>query len=106
MKKSEFNKARATVKTKDAAQCHLYFWGSSNFEDGSRRVTFALSYLRDIAQEWFKPRLLGLTDNYPEWLDDWDLFVSELKNNFGPFDESADIKHELSSPYERHPMYL
>ena len=77
-------------------QCHLYFRGSSDFEDGSKRVTFALSYLQDIAQEWFEPRLLGLTDDYPEWLDDWDLFVTELKNNFGPFDESADIEHELS----------
>ena len=63
---------------------------------GSKRVTFALSYLWDIAQEWFEPGLLGLTDDYPEWLDDWDLFVTELKNNFGPFNESADIKHELS----------
>ena len=77
-------------------QCRLYFRGLSDFEDGSKRVTFALSYLRDIAQEWFEPGLSGLTDDYPEWLDDWDLFVAELKTNFGPFDESADIKHELS----------
>ena len=28
----------------------LYFWGSSDFEDGSRRVTFALSYLWDIVR--------------------------------------------------------
>ena len=77
-------------------QCRLYFRGSSDFEDRSKRVTFALSYLRDIAQEWFEPRLLGLTDDYPAWLNDWDLFVSELKNNPGPFDESADIEHKLS----------
>ena len=47
-------------------QCCLYFWGLSDFEDGSRRVTFALSYLQDVAQEWFEPRISGLTDNYPE----------------------------------------
>ena len=30
-------------------QCRLYFQGSSDFEDRSRRVTFALSYLQDVA---------------------------------------------------------
>ena len=78
-------------------QCRLYFWGSSEFEDDSKRVTFALSYLRDIAQEWFKPGISGITDNYPEWLDSWDLFVEELQNNFGPFDESADVEHKLTN---------
>ena len=42
-------------------QCWLYFWGSSKFEDDSKRVTFALSYLWDMAQEWFEPGLSGLT---------------------------------------------
>ena len=78
-------------------QCHLYFWGSSDFKDGSRQVTFALSYLRDVAQEWFEPGISGLTDDYPEWLDNWDLFVDELQTNFGPFDESANIKHKLTN---------
>ena len=78
-------------------QCRLYFWGSSKFEDNSKRVTFALSYLRDIAQEWFEPRISGITDDYPQWLDSWDLFVEELQNNFGPFDKSADVEHELTN---------
>ena len=78
-------------------QCCLYFWGSSDFEDGSRRVTFALSYLRDVAQEWFEPGISSLTDDYPEWLDNWDLFVDELQNNFGPFDKSANIEHKLTN---------
>ena len=78
-------------------QCHLYFRGLSDFEDGSRRVTFALSYLWDVAQEWFEPRISGLTDNYPEWLDNWNLFVDELQNNFGPFDKSTNVKHELTN---------
>ena len=47
-------------------QCRLYFRGSSNFKDRSKRVTFALSYLWDVAQEWFEPRISSLTDNYPE----------------------------------------
>ena len=47
-------------------QCRLYFWDSSDFKDRSRRVTFALSYLQDVAQEWFEPRISGLTNDYPE----------------------------------------
>ena len=78
-------------------QCCLYFWGLSEFEDDSKRVTFALSYLQDIAQEWFEPGISGITDNYPKWLDSWDLFVEELQNNFGPFDKSADIEHKLTN---------
>jgi hypothetical protein len=78
-------------------QCRLYFRGSSEFQDDTKRVTFALSYLRDVAQEWFEPGLSGLTDTYPPWLDSWDLFVDELQNNFGPFDESADVEHELTN---------
>ena len=78
-------------------QCHLYFQGSSDFEDRSRRVTFALSYLWDMAQEWFEPGISGLTDDYPEWLDNWDLFVDELQNNFGPFDESTNVEHKLTN---------
>ena len=78
-------------------QCHLYFQGLSNFEDRSRWVTFALSYLWDVAQEWFEPRISSLTDNYPEWLDDWNLFVDELQNNFGPFNESTNIEHKLTN---------
>ena len=60
-------------------------------------VTFALSYLWDVAQEWFKPRISGITDDYHKWLDSWDLFVDKLQNDFGPFDESADIKHKLTN---------
>ena len=78
-------------------QCCLYFQGLSKFEDDSKRVTFALSYLQDVAQEWFKPGISGITDEYPEWLDSWDLFVDKLQNNFGPFDKSADIEHELTN---------
>ena len=63
--------------------CQLYFWGSSKFEDDSKRVTFALSYLQDVAQEWFKPGLSGLTDIYPQWLDSWDLFVDKLQTTLG-----------------------
>ena len=49
-------------------QCQLYFWGLSEFEDDSKRVTFVLSHLQDVAQEWFEPGLSGLTNIYPQWV--------------------------------------
>ena len=56
-----------------------------------------MSYLQDVVQEWFKPGLSGLTNIYPQWLDSWDLFVDELQNNFGPFNESTDVEHKLTN---------
>ena len=50
-----------------------------------------------MAQEWFEPGLSGLTDTYLLWLDNWNAFVDKLQSNFGPFDESADIEHDLTN---------
>jgi hypothetical protein len=41
----------------------------SDFDSDFRKVIFALSYLRDIAQEWFEPGISGLTNEPPEWFD-------------------------------------
>ena len=50
-----------------------------------------------MAQEWFEPGISSLTDDYPEWLDNWDLFVDELQTNFGPFDKSTNVEDELTN---------
>jgi len=66
-------------------QCRLHFRGSSDlFQDKAHCITFAISYLWDVALEWFEPGLLGLTEEPPTWLEDWDAFVEELQTNFGP----------------------
>ena len=63
-------------------QCKLYFQNlSETFRDDSTKVNFALSYLQDIAQEWFKPGISGELDNIPDWINNWDLFVNELQTN-------------------------
>jgi Retrotransposon gag protein len=77
-------------------QCQLYF-RNSDFDSDSKKVTFALSYLWDVAQEWFEPRISGLTDGPPEWFDNWEAFLDELHTNFGPYDETSDAEHELTS---------
>jgi len=77
-------------------QCCLYFRGSSDsFQDEAHHITFAISYLRDVALEWFEPGLSGLTEEPPTWLEDWDAFVKELQTNFGPYDKSGDVESEL-----------
>jgi hypothetical protein len=70
---------------------------SPDFDSDSKKVTFALSYLQDVAQEWFKPGISGLTDEPPEWSDNWETFLDELHTNFGPYDKTGDAEHELTN---------
>ena len=77
-------------------QCKLYFRNlPKTFWDNSTKVNFTLSYLRDVAQEWFEPGISGELDKIPDWIDNWNLFVDELQTNFGPFDEVGNVKREL-----------
>jgi Retrotransposon gag protein len=77
-------------------QCQLYFC-NSDFNSNSKKVTFALSYLQDVAQEWFEPGISGLTDEPPEWFNNWEAFLDELRTNFGPYNETGDAEHELTN---------
>ena len=65
------------------------------FQDEARHITFAISYLLDVALEWFEPGLSGLTEEPPTCLEDWDAFFKELQTNFGPYDKSGDVESEL-----------
>jgi Retrotransposon gag protein len=56
-----------------------------------------LSYLWDVAQEWFEPGISGLADEPLEWFDNWEAFLNELHTNFKPFDETGDAKHKLTN---------
>jgi Retrotransposon gag protein len=60
-----------------------------------------LSYLRDVAQEWFEPGISRLTDEPPEWFDNWEAFLDELCTNFRPYDETGDAKHKLNNLHMR-----
>ena len=76
--------------------CTLYFHSSSMYDDDSDKVTFALSYLRGTALEYFEPSILTL-DNIPDWLDDWSIFIHTLRTQFGPVDPTTDAKDALDS---------
>ena len=82
-------------------QCRLYFRSSPFYDDDFNKVTFALSHLSDTAQQWFEPGVSDETVEPPDWLTDWDLFVQQLQDNFGPTNETADLEHDLSNLYMR-----
>ena len=56
-----------------------------------------MSYLRDVAQEWFEPGISGLTEEPPAWLESFLAFLNELHFNFGPFDETREAEHKLAT---------
>jgi hypothetical protein len=60
-----------------------------------------LSYLQDVAQEWFEPGISRLTDEPPEWFDNWEAFLDKLRTNFRPYDEIGDAEHELTNLHMR-----
>ena len=80
-------------------QCELNFqdhpWA---FAQDHAKVTFAQSYLKGIALEWFKPHLL-LMDNpnlCPFWMENYKEFVLELQMNFGLYNPVRDVEHQLN----------
>jgi Retrotransposon gag protein len=77
-------------------QCQLYL-RNSDFDSDSKKVTFVLSYLQDVSQEWFEPGISGLTNEPPEWFDNWEAFFNELHTNFRPYNKTGDAKHELTN---------
>jgi Retrotransposon gag protein len=72
-----------------------------DFNNDSKKVIFALSYLWDVAQEWFELGISGLTDEPPEWFNNWEAFLDELHTNFGPYNKIGDVKHKLTDLHMR-----
>jgi len=79
-------------------QCELNFQDRPKaFHTDRTKVTFAQSYLKGMALEWFEPYLLSAGDphNRPIWMTDWEEFVIELQTTFGPHDPVANAEHQL-----------
>ena len=77
-------------------QCTLNFCNHPDaFTSDSDNITFALSYLKGTALDWFE---LSLTsgESLP-WLNDYSDFIRELKNNFGPHDPEGEAKADLEN---------
>ena len=79
-------------------QCELNFqdWPKDFWTDRAK-VSFAQSYLKGIALEWFKPDLLRMDDPYacPLWMTSWREVVIKLQTTFSPHDPIANAKHQL-----------
>ncbi|KIK13648.1 hypothetical protein PISMIDRAFT_17826, partial [Pisolithus microcarpus 441] len=79
-------------------QCELCFQDRPRaFCQDRNKVTFAQSYLKGMALEWFEPDLLNTRDpaDRPLWMDSWLDFIAELQTTFGPHDPIADAEHQL-----------
>jgi hypothetical protein len=74
--------------------CNLYFRSNSVYSDDSVKVTFALSYLRGTALEYFEPSILD-SDEYPDWMDNWSAFIRTLREQFGPIDPTGDAEDNI-----------
>src|SRR5882724_2804640 len=77
-------------------QCKLNFRDCKDlFSTKEDKVNYALSHLKGITLDCFKPVLLSLHD--PVWLSDFNPFVTELENNFGFFDPEGEAEMELKA---------
>jgi Ty3 transposon capsid-like protein len=77
-------------------QCNLYFRSNPAYDDDVNKVTFALSYLRGTALEYFEPSILD-SDEIPDWMDNWSAFVRTLRTQFGPIDPTADAEDGIDN---------
>ena len=66
-----------------------------SFRSDSDKVTYTLSFLKEMALDYFEPYLTDNLDQEPTWLNDYDEFVEEFMINFGPYNQVADAKVEL-----------
>lgn len=76
--------------------CNLYFRQNPSYSDDSTKVTFALSYLRGTALEYFEPSILD-SDECPDWMDHWPAFIRTLRAQFGPIDPTADAEDGIDN---------
>lgn len=77
-------------------QCNLRFTDRPDeFPNDKSKVIFALSHLRGTALSWFEPALDKLPDVEPDWLDDYDSFVDQLRINFGPHNVTRDAERSI-----------
>ena len=79
-------------------QCELVYsnWPKA-FRMDRAKITFAQSYLKGMALEWFKPDLLDTGDpaNHPHWMDNWIAFIAKLQSTFSPHNPVTDAEHQL-----------
>ena len=81
-------------------QCTLNFRNCPDaFSTASAKVTFALSYIKGTALNWFEPLLTsGLNQ---AWLDNYSNFVLKLRKNFRPHDPKGEAEADPENLHMR-----
>ena len=77
-------------------QCNLFFRSDAVYDDEAARVSFALSYLRGMALDYFEPSIID-SDEIPIWMDNWSAFVRILRIQFGPIDPTAEAEESIDN---------
>ena len=78
--------------------CSLVFVDHpDSFRCNEKMVHYAISYLKGTALDWFEPVIMGEVDNIPAWVNDYDTFIQELSDHFGPYNFCGDAKTALSN---------
>src|SRR5882724_3184269 len=79
-------------------QCKLNFRDCPDqFQDNTTKVNYILSHLKGSALDCFEPILLDPIE--PIWLSDLNLFIEELKTNFGTYNPVGEAEAELEGLY-------
>ena len=66
------------------------------FDTDERKINYALSFLKDLALEWFETYLLEApTGNPPVFLTNYAKLQEELRLNFRLFNPQSSAEHEL-----------
>jgi len=87
-------------------QCQIYFRACDRkFSNDAEKIFFAISYLRDIALDYFKP-FINKPDLYHDldFLEDWSAFIQKLSNLFGSYSSEDDDEDAIASipfPHDR-----
>ena len=68
-----------------------------SFRCDEKRVRYAISYLKGAALDWFEPVIMGELDDIPAWVNDYNTFVQELSDHFGPYNFHGDAETALSN---------
>ena len=76
--------------------CNLYFCNNPAYYNNEPKVTFALSFLRGTALEYFKLTILD-SDGTPDWMDNWSAFICTLHTQFGPIDPIANTEDGINN---------
>jgi hypothetical protein len=76
------------------AQCRLVFRANPRkFNTDTKQVTYACSYLDDIAFQWYQNALE--LDEEPAWFNNWSLFKAELQAQFGEVNVEASAERNI-----------